>query len=120
MQGMPRKQMVRYCAVPATASAGVDMTDTMGYTNRSSTSVKTTDRARKMVAVLPTASAARWRFSPPTAWAMVTVEPMANPTSMTVIMCMTWLPTETAVVLATPSNWPMMNRSAMPYSVCRK
>ena len=51
---------------------------------------------------------------------MVTVEPMASPTSMTVIMCMTWLPTETAVVLATPSNWPMMNRSAMPYSVCKK
>ena len=113
--------MVRYCAVPATASAGVDMTDTMGYTNRSSTSVKHHGQGHEqMVAVLPTALAARWRFSPPTAWAMVTVEPMASPTSMTVIMCMTWLPTETAVVLATPSNWPMMNRSAMPYSVCRK
>ena len=27
---------------------------------------------------------------------------------------------DTAVVLATPSNCPMMNRSAMPYSVCKK
>ena len=33
---------------------------------------------------------------------------------MTVSMCMTWLPMDTAVVLATPSYWPMMNRSAMP------
>lgn len=23
-------------------------------------------------------------------------------------------------MLAAPSNWPMMKRSAMPYSVCRK
>ena len=45
---------------------------------------------------------------------------MASPTSMTVIMCMTCEPTDTAVVLATPSNWPTMNRSAMPYSVCKK
>ena len=33
---------------------------------------------------------------------------------------MTCEPMETAVVLAVPSNWPMMNRSAMPYKVCKK
>ena len=33
---------------------------------------------------------------------------------MTVTMCMTWLPIETAVMLAAPWNWPMMKRSAMP------
>ena len=45
---------------------------------------------------------------------MVTVVPMARPTIITVIICITWLPTDTAVVLATPLNCPMMNRSAMP------
>ena len=40
--------------------------------------------------------------------------PIARPTSMTVSMCITCEPMETAVVLATPSNWPMMKRSAMP------
>ena len=45
---------------------------------------------------------------------MLTVEPIARPTIMTVSICMTCEPTETAVVLATPSNWPMMNRSASP------
>ena len=72
------------------------------------------------VTVLPMQAAARRRSLPPTACATFTVVPMARPTSMTVIMCMTCEPTDTAVVLATPSNWPTMNRSAMPYSVCKK
>ena len=72
------------------------------------------DRARKRVTVLPTAAEAPARSFPPTARAMDTVEPMARPTIITVSMCITWEPTDTAVVLATPSNWPMMNRSAMP------
>ena len=50
----------------------------------------------------------------PTAWPIETVEPMARPTIITVSMCITWEPTDTAVVLATPSNWPMIKRSAMP------
>ena len=54
------------------------------------------------------------------AWAMETVAPIASPTIITVSMCITCEPMETAVVLATPSNCPMMNRSAMPYSVCKK
>lgn len=70
--------------------------------------------------VLPMAAVACLWSPAPVARAMHTVVPMARPTIMTVIMCMTWLPMDTAVVLATPSNWPMMNRSAMPYSVCKK
>lgn len=35
-------------------------------------------------------------------------------TSETVSICMICEPMETAVVLATPSNCPMINRSAMP------
>ena len=51
---------------------------------------------------------------------MLTVVPMARPTIITVSICITCEPMETAVVLATPSNCPMMNRSAMPQSVCKK
>ena len=64
--------------------------------------------------MLPMLRAARFMSRAPTAWPMETVEPMARPTIMTVSMCITWEPTDTAVVLATPSNWPMMKRSAMP------
>ena len=117
---MPRKQTVRYRRAPATASAGVDMTPTMGPTHASSTAVSTTESPINSTVVLPIFSAIRRRFRPPTAWAMVTVEPMARPTIITVSMCITWLPMDTAVVPATFSYWPMINRSAMPYRVCRK
>ena len=51
---------------------------------------------------------------------MPILAPMASPTIITVSICMTCDPTETAVVSATPLNCPMMNKSAMPYNVCRK
>ena len=100
--------------MPSTASAGVDMTATMGRVMHSSTPVRTTDRPMNRVTVLPMHREARLWSPPPTAWPMLTVAPMARPTSMTVSMCITWEPTDTAVVLSTPRNWPMMNRSAMP------
>ena len=50
----------------------------------------------------------------PTERAIVIVVPIARPTMMTVTMYMTWLPMETAVMLAAPWNWPMIKRSAMP------
>lgn len=68
----------------------------------------------KRVAVLPMQAADLVRFLAPTACPMVTVEPMASPTIITVSICITWLPMETAVVASTPSNYPMINRSAMP------
>lgn len=106
--------------MPSTASAGVDMTATMGRTQASSPAVNTSESPKNSVTVLPVTAAA-WRRSPaPTARPMQTVVPMASPTIMTVSICMTWLPMDTAVVLATPSNWPTMNRSAIPYSVCKK
>ena len=45
---------------------------------------------------------------------MATVAPTESPTIMTVSMCMTWLPMDTAVMAAAPSYWPMMKRSARP------
>ena len=111
---MPIKQTVKYCTVPATASGGVDITDTMGRTRISSAAVTTADTAINSVAVLPMMAQVLSRSFAPTARPMVTVEPMASPTIITVSMCMTWLPMETAVVLSIPLNRPMINRSAMP------
>ena len=45
---------------------------------------------------------------------MVTVVPIARPAITTVSMCMTWDPTETAVMASAPQYCPVMNRSAMP------
>ena len=50
----------------------------------------------------------------PTARAMAMDVPMESPTRTTVTICMIWLPTATAVMLAGPSNWPMITRSAIP------
>ena len=66
------------------------------------------------VTVLPTAREVWVKPLPPTAFAIVTVEPMASPTIITVSICITCPPTETAVMLSTPLNWPMMNKSAIP------
>ena len=66
------------------------------------------------VALLPMARAAFSCSLPPTARPMAMVVPMARPTIMTVIMCITWLPMDTAVMSAVPLNWPVMNRSAIP------
>ena len=96
------------------------MTRTIGRTSSSSPAISSTDRLMNSVAVLPMERAARFSRPPPTACPMDTVEPIARPTIITVSMCITWLPIDTAVVLATPSNWPTMNKSAMPYSVWRK
>ena len=97
-----------------TASAGVDMTAVIGRTSRSRTAVSTRETTAKSVTVLPVARETAARATAPTARAMETVVPMARPTSMTVSMCMTCEPMDTAVVAATPSYWPTMNRSAMP------
>ena len=120
MKGIPAKQMVRYCTAPSAASGGVDIAATMGRTSASSAAVSTAATAMNSAALLPMARAAR-SFSPaPTARPMAMVAPMASPTIMTVSMCITWLPMDTAVMSAVPLNCPMMNRSAIPYSVCKK
>ena len=56
----------------------------------------------------------------PTDLPIITVVPIAIPTIITVIICITWLPIETAVVPETESNCPIINKSAIPYSVCKK
>ena len=90
--------------VPETASAGVDITATIGFTSKSRTAASRMDTAINRITEFPISRAACFLFFPPMAWPMVTVVPMASPTIITVSICMTWLPTETAVVLATPSN----------------
>lgn len=114
INGMPIKHTVRYRAVPSTASAGVDITETMGSTSSTSAAVSTTETSMNSVTVFPTQADMRFLSPAPTARPIDTVVPIASPTIMTVSMCMTWLPTETAVVDATPSYWPIINKSASP------
>ena len=106
--------------VSDTDSAGVDITFTIGLTAKSSTSVKIRDNAINKVIVFPMASEVCFLFWAPMDWPILTVAPIASPTIITVIMCITWLPMETAVVLFMPLNCPMINKSAMPYNVCKK
>ena len=56
MNGIPAKHIVRYAAVPETASAGVDITITTGFTRHISSIVMGMDTAMKSVAVLPITS----------------------------------------------------------------
>ena len=104
IKGMPIKQMVRHAAVPPMASVGVDIAETIGRTSTSKTAISVMDTAIKSVTVLPTSFAAWLRSHAPMACPMLTVVPIASPTIITVSMCMTCEPMETAVVLATPSN----------------
>ena len=112
--------MVRYAAVPFTASSGVDITETIGRTKNNSKIVIRTEIAINKTTVFPMSCAACFLFFAPMACPILTVVPIASPTIMTVSICITCEPTETAVVLATPSNCPTINRSAIPYNVCRK
>ena len=104
MNGIPMKQTVRYPTAPSTASAGVDITDTIGFLRISSRAVRTTEISMKTVTVLPMSSEAFLRSPRPIACPIETVEPIASPTSMTVSMCMHCEPTATLVVDATGSN----------------
>lgn len=71
---------------------------------------KRMETAMNNVTVFPIALAASSFLSAPTARLMVTVAPMASPTIMTVNICMTWLPFDTAVMASTWSNCPMIKK----------
>ena len=86
MNGMPMKQIARYCVVPQTASAGVPISVTMPCTLSSSMAVSTSATPANNVMVLPMASAASSSRFAPTGRPMVTVAPMASPTMTTVSM----------------------------------
>lgn len=98
------KQMVRYAAVSLIASFGVDMAETIGWTKRSKRTVSATETAINSVTGFPISCAAPFRSPAPTACPMLTVVPIARPTIMTVSMCITCEPAETAVVLARPQT----------------
>lgn len=104
INGIPIKQPVRYAAVSLIASFGVDMAETIGWTKRSKRTVSATETAINSVTVFPISCAAPFRSPAPTACPMLTVVPIARPTIMTVSMCITCEPTETAVVLARPQT----------------
>ena len=86
---MPVKQMVRYAFVLDTDSDGVDIMAVIGSTKNSSIAVQTTDTPINKVTVLYTAAKACLCSFAQMAFPMVSVEPMASPTIITVSMCMT-------------------------------
>jgi hypothetical protein len=120
INGIPIMQIVRYVTVSENASGGVNIIAAIGFTAMSNTIMIMTDKDINRVIVFPMADDASSCFPAPTARPISTVAPIARPTIMTVIICITWLATETAVILSTPLNCPTINRSAIPYSVWRK
>ena len=90
------------------------MAATMGCTSISSRAIPARATPINKTAVFPITRETRlWSFAP-MACAILTVVPIARPTIITVIMCIICEPMDTAVVLATPSYCPMMNKSAIP------
>ena len=53
INGIPRKQIVRYLTAPSTASAGVETAFTIGFTTSTKAAVRTKESAIKSVTVLP-------------------------------------------------------------------
>lgn len=102
------------------ASVGVDRMAASGFTEKKRITVRAMDKHKNRITVLAIAREASLVLPPPTARPIKMVEPIARPTIITVSMCIAWLPIETAVVLSTELNCPIMNKSAIPYKVCRK
>ena len=84
--------------VPAWDSPGVASNETICGARRNSRRVRATDNPRKRSAVLPTTGAISFVRLAPASLATITVAPMESPVTITVSICSTWLPTETAVM----------------------
>lgn len=106
--------MPRYTLVSSTASAGVSITSVIKFTESRSPIVSAAANTAKNTTEAPTVFAAPRSSPAPTYLPIRTVAPMAKPTIITVSMCITWLPTATAVVVPEPLYRPTTNRSAMP------
>ena len=89
IKGIPRKQILKYIAVPAAASCGVDMTLTMPFTEKNKTIVNTIESIINNVTVFPVSAAALFLSLAPIACPILTVAPIARPTIITVSMCIT-------------------------------
>ena len=114
IKGMPAKQMRRYARAPGTASGGVDSSWTIGCVSPSRAHVASAAIIAKRVIVFPMARRMPSSSSAPTKRPIMTVVPMARPTIMTVTMCMTCEPIETAEMTSAPLKRPAMSRSASP------
>ena len=86
----------------------------IGSVQAKSSRVSTAARAAKTANVVLTAADIPFLFPAPTLRPIRTVEPMAKPAITTVSMCISWLPTDTAVIEDASLNCPTMNRSAIP------
>ena len=66
IKGTPIKQIVRYSRAPEAASIGVDITETIEFTNKSSKTVAAAETTAKSVTVLPMETETPSLFSAPT------------------------------------------------------
>lgn len=86
------------------ASFGVAITYVIGRTRRTNRIVKTIDRDMKRVIVFPMSLATCILSFATIYWAMLTVVTIARPTIITVSICITWEPIDTAAELLIPLN----------------
>ena len=79
-------------------------------------SAATVKRKIPLPAICPASSG----FPSPIFRPSCTVTPMASPLITMVMVCITWLPVDTADTSAATPNWPTTSRSTAPYMVWRK
>ena len=83
------KHIIRYLTVPATASCGTPISSTISFAAIRNTIVITMAIPINNVIVLPIALPALSSLLPPMALPIITVVPIARPTIITVIICIT-------------------------------
>ena len=89
IKGIPAKHTFKYALVSSIASSGVLITLTIGATSTSNTNDNTTATNAKSTIVFPIVLAILRRSFAPTNLAIITTEPIASPTIITVSMCIT-------------------------------
>ena len=82
--------------------------------------VRITAKTPKDTMVVPMAFLALSSFFIPMYLPTSTVPPRVSPEIRLVIICVTWVPVDTAAMLCAPQNIPTARRSTAPYSACSK
>ena len=101
--------------MPLKASAGARIQDDICGAASSMTAVTSSATAPNKQMPPPTALPASSGFPSPSFWPSSTVTPMARPVMTMVMVCMIWLPVDTAEMSAAVPNFPTTCRSTAPY-----
>ena len=114
MKIQPPKQICRYILASSYASRGVDSRFKRRSVPSKSTTVRTIEIPINRTIELPIYPAIFFVSFAPRDLDIMTVVPMASPTSTTVSICMTCEPIDTADTVSAPLNCPAIKRSAIP------